>query len=152
MRTVILTALLLALLSPQLVSACSCREKPPAKEALKHSDAVFAGTVESITEAQLALSGSRYTSSWYRVVFRVSESWKGTNSTTLIVYTSTQSTACGFPFRVGSTYLVYAHETHQSKLTAPDLLTTSVCTRTAHRSQALDDIRTFGAGAKPKTP
>ena len=126
-----------AVTSP-LALSCSCIAPPPPKEALIQSHAVFAGKVESITEVN----------SWNKVVFRVTESWKGKGNATMTVYTHTQPSACGFLFKIGTGYIVYAYH-EQPSASEPVVLMTNICTRTALDSETLSDRKAFGPGSKP---
>lgn len=87
-----------------------------------------------------------------RVTFRVSETWKGTNTDRLIVYTNQGGGDCGYHFTQGSSYLVYAYSMpspiqSQSNFT---VLATSICTRTRDQSRAAEDLRVLGVGQQPK--
>jgi hypothetical protein len=92
----------LVALLPDCASACTCAwssaaPQERAERALKESTAVFAGEVVNISKGEPLT-----------VSFQVSEVWKGPEQETLEVSTSSQGSACGYPFSEGRKYLVYA--------------------------------------------
>jgi len=94
------------------------------------SNAVFAGTVVSIQEEQLE---SRY---WQIVArFQIQNVFKGLalDQKTVEVRTGHGGGDCGVSFKVGETYLVYAHSSE-------GVLHTSICSRTRPLAEARDDI------------
>ena len=99
--------------------ACSCRISPEpikkqVKDAYTESSAVFSGEVLEITQKD----------EWTVAVrIKVGKSWKGGFSQEIIINTSKESSMCGYAFRVGKKYLVYAYGTKK------DLSTTN-CSRT----------------------
>ena len=66
------------------------------------------------------------------VHFEVAATYRGTAAKELIVNTSNQSSACGYPFEEGHDYLVYASP-YQGELTA------GACTRTHEVTDAAND-------------
>jgi FlgD Ig-like domain len=63
------------------------------------------------------------------VTVRVEYAWKGASATSTIqVLTASSSAACGFSFRVGARYLIYANDSVDSP--APGELWASLCSRT----------------------
>ncbi len=122
--------------------ACSCAPPPPPQKALADSAAVFVGTVESIECEE----GTK------TVVLVVETAWKGVadGKGKLIVRTSSSGAACGFGFRERESYLVYAGRDDAG-------LSTNLCTRTRHLTQAAGDIEELNriaarapADAKPR--
>jgi hypothetical protein len=72
------------------------------------------------------------------VTLRVDRAWKGVDSSTVVVVTGMRDAECGFPFRRGGSYLVFAHR-------RPDgLLEAGICDRTARRWRAARTIRELG--------
>jgi len=69
-----------------------------------------------------------------RVRFRVYKSWKGAETNSITVSTTNICCICGYPFKVGEEYLVYASES----------LRTSVCTRTKNLEDAAEDLEFLG--------
>ena len=105
LASVVLTGLGLLVLLPDYASACSRAGGVTAKQEVEYAmsnpdSVVFSGEVvdaESVPGAMFA-----YT-------LRVSEVWKGPEQGTLKVYTSDPA-LCGYPFKEGQEYLVYAYE------------------------------------------
>jgi hypothetical protein len=114
----------------QTAFACSCVPPPPPVEALEQSDAVFSGKVLKVEQDD---------SGYGKIVtFRMLESWKGRKSRTVKVSTADNSAACGYAFRVGKKYLVYAHGEEE--------LHTNICTRTRALDNADGDLEALGPG------
>lgn len=108
------------------VRACTCIT-PPFEEMFDSSSSVFEGTVISIEQPESV--------GLVKVTFQVRRVWKGKSLDKIIVYTETQTIACGYPFgeKPGLTYLVYADE-HEGRLS------TYLCSRTQPRYQAVGDL------------
>jgi len=116
--------------------ACTCAPpKSPARE-LERSTAVFSGKVLEVKRHKR--TGDIF--GGVEAVFRVERAWKGVESRTVSVFTSAQSAACGYGFKEGSSYLVYAHGNAESKLS------TSICSRTRRLKDAREDLDELGAG------
>lgn len=103
--------------------ACSCRRPPVPNQALADATVVFSGQVKSIERVKSRLN----------VTFRVDKQWKGEPVQSLIVQTATTTAMCGYPFKVGQLYLVYANY-RQGRLQ------THQCSRTNLLSQAAEDL------------
>lgn len=96
--------------------ACSCGKELPIKETFEGTDAVFTGEVIEISQATQANFGLPAGESDWKlcknevlvVMFQVNEWLKGGQQPTCQVITNPDTTACGFPFKVGERYLVYA--------------------------------------------
>ncbi|SRR6266581_1796159 len=73
------------------------------------------------------------------VTFEVIAAWKGFTSGKVQVRTPAQGTACGFAFRVGQSYLVYADARTQG-----GGLTTDTCHRTKATAEAQADLQELG--------
>jgi len=135
---------LVIVFSSQKAFACSCLGRNTPVTEYKQVDAVFVGTVSKLGRRDSTFSD-------LRASFTISEGLKGAGSENIDVYTSSQGTACGFPFEEGSTYLVYAHRDPQTKE-----LSTSICGRTRTLSFGyVDDeveiLRSLSAGKlKPR--
>lgn len=111
------------LASGPVARACSCVEtKRTPEEALQGYDAVFLGRALAITGRE---APDAEMVDGVDVTLRVLESWKGGSSPgdRLVVRTNTDSASCGYPFHVGSTFLVWAR-------TSSGVLTTHLCDRT----------------------
>lgn len=121
----VLTVLGLLVLLPDCASACSCSgvsaaterkeferalSQPGSDEAkelaymvdwtLSHTGAVFSGKVVDVEKSS---SGDTL-----RVTLRVFEVWNGPRRETLEVSTLSAGAICGYPFKEGQEYLVYA--------------------------------------------
>jgi hypothetical protein len=99
--------------------ACSCVKGLTIKEEFERTDFVFIGDVIEITpgsQARVVLPiGLSSKSEWrldnYEVLivtFQVSEWLKGDGQSTCQTITAPHTAACGYPFKVGQRYLVYA--------------------------------------------
>lgn len=90
--------------------ACSCRTRGPACESFWTTTAVFDGTVVSIEpvsrEEHIGDKPIRLTA--HLVKLDVRQSWKGVDRPTIEVVTNSDEASCGFEFKVGRRYLVFA--------------------------------------------
>lgn len=109
--------------------ACSCVRPPAPNQALANAAVVFSGRVTNIERVKGRLN----------VTFRVDKHWKGTPGQSLTVQTSATTATCGYPFKVGQTYLVYADRRQGG-------LQTNQCSRTTLLSQAAEDLSVLGKG------
>lgn len=139
--TTSLTAVLLVLVwgGLQEVQACSCAGPLPPNQALQEASSVFTGTVVSIDSVEFSFD--TWTVLQHRVTLNVGQSWKGVDSTTVFVYTATNSAACGYYFEPGQEYLVYTYLWAELGEQS-----TGICTRTRHIQNAADDFTALGAG------
>ena len=114
--------------------ACACSCAPSEFYAdFAGSNAVFIGEVLDISSP-----GPEYPP-LVAVTLRVETSWKGaTASSTTHVVTASSEAACGFPFRVGARYLVYAYLPGVPP--ASDELWATLCTRTHETSPKDPDL------------
>jgi hypothetical protein len=128
-------------------SACECPPRPSLEDAFRQSALVFEGTVVAIQDRD---SGFRSVRSWFaerfagkvetnvesvgvEVELRVTDSWKGQSGVQSSVLTHKSTATCGFPFKVGAQYLVFA-----SDRTNPPVV--SLCSRTAPVTSAQEDL------------
>jgi hypothetical protein len=130
----------LAVVIPLLVAAaayaCSCAPPPSPKKSLEKAAAVFSGKVLKIEkdgEFELA------------VTFAVDQVWKGKEAKELVVRTGTNDGICGYKFKKGASYLIYAHESTRDEM---KYLVTNICTRTAALADAQEDLKELGEGKK----
>jgi len=127
------------------VFACSCAapESPPT--GFVHADAVFLGTVTGISAQPPAPSlldrlrswlGLPSTGPYYgrQVSVRVSDSWKGVTTATIELHTGFGDADCGYNFRVGSQYVIYATQGQTG-------LVTSICVRTIDVASGAADLQ-----------
>lgn len=125
-------AALFGVLAPQ-AEACSCSRSTMPCESYGSASAVFVGTVQSVGDAPL---GNTKDPVWTPRVFRfaVDKQYLGVSGTEIEVSTGRGGGDCGYRFQVGQQYLVYAYLDRNKRLT------TSICSRTTHYSQATDDL------------
>lgn len=122
---------------------CSCLKVPTAKEAFQGADVVFLGipVLAKLREKVLAdVQGRKIVNGHVEVKFRVLKSWKGVTTGYVWVSSEAQESACGYPFYLAHTYLVYARGKHT--------LETSSCDRTALENDALRDLKELGSARK----
>ena len=114
----------LAVLACVAPHACACSCAPTDfYAAFAGSHAVFLGEVLEIS------SPAPERPHQVSVTVRVENAWKGaTVSSTTHVLTASNDAACGFPFRVGARYLVYADRSDEPP--TPGELWASLCSRT----------------------
>ena len=139
------TLLALLALLPDCASAYSCAllgnsPEERAERALKESTAVFAGEVVEIDRPSLPLKSSIDP---VTVTFRVSESWKGPERGMLKVRTPVSGVSCGYSFRSGESYLVYASE---ASIVEGEGLEVLLCSETKPLSEASADLEALGNG------
>ena len=118
-----------------LAARCDCMGPGTAQAARTHSDAVFVGVAASVRDT-LVLEDPGRRQAYTAVTFRVRSGWKGVRTRNVTVLTSLNT--CGYPFRQGESYLVYARRAPVGEIRP---LLTSICTRTAVEREAAADIR-----------
>jgi hypothetical protein len=87
-------------------SACTCAEPSP-EAAYERASVVFVGTVISIDRSLSQRLGLSSSGDWL-IRFAVTRRWKGVPSGSELIRAPLTGEACGYPFREGGTYLVYA--------------------------------------------
>jgi hypothetical protein len=143
LASLLLTALGAVFLIPDCASACSCSisgsQKEKVESAVSDSEAVFSGEVVHFEKGADSMFGPTET-----VSFRVSEVWKGPQRETLEVSTPTQGIACGYAFKEGQEYLVYAYTGKQG-------LETDLCSLNKPLSKAEAELALLGnSSEQPK--
>ena len=143
---VLLVAVFVTLL-PDCASACDCAVLPGSQQqiadrALEKATAVFSGEVVEIDRPSLPLTSSIAP---VAVTFRVSEVWKGPEQGTLEVKTPVSGASCGYSFRSGESYLVYASETSMVEGEGLEVL---LCGETNQLSEAGANLEALGHGRK----
>ena len=138
--SVALTTLTLMLASAGEALACSCMPSGPPCQGAFEVDAVFAGTVSSISaipaegpplrpnEARLPRA--------LRVEFVDVQGFRGVQGAALTILTAGSGPACGYTFTQGQRYLVYA-----SRNSDGTGLITGICSRTRLLADAGEDLR-----------
>ena len=106
---------------------------------------IFLGQVVNIKKVKVKLSGG---DTWhnYQVTFKVDRYWKGSDSSEAIVLTSVGGGDCGFRFRKGESYIVFADM-------IGNRLRTGICDLTAESRYAANFIKGLKLGdGKQPTP
>jgi hypothetical protein len=144
-----LICLLFLAAAPTPADACSCMASGPPCQAFWAADAVFTARVtaiEPLSEPREALS-ERPSDSWpttsRRVTLSILEAFRGVTGRTVAVYTGAGGGDCGYLFKVGGTYVVYAKRWPRSAAStspAPGRLYANICSRTAPLEQAAEDL------------
>lgn len=145
-------AMVLFAFAAEELAACSCIPPRPPNEAFADAHAVFEGKVVAVDDQSTALRkawdalGEKLgrNSGWedyerrhgFKVVFQVTKMWKGPVTKRLVLYTGRGGGDCGFPFKKGEVYVVYAY-------CDKAYCSTGICTRTRPRSAAAEDLRYF---------
>jgi hypothetical protein len=120
-------AVLLASILPGVSYPCSCLPTNTPSDEYQLHGVVFIGTVIAIEPNTIYYDG-------YLVTLRVVQRWKGAPDSETKVWTAADPTACGFPFELDSTYLVYADAWDSTRSF------TSWCTRTCIIQGADEDL------------
>jgi len=131
-------AMISVLFTPAIL-ACSCVETPPVGAALLQAKAVFVGEVEQISlKRRWSKKGEELTyEPRLTVAFAVDRSWKGVPTPRIEISTSKDSASCGFDFKLGERYLVFADDSRRG-------LAAGLCSRIAHLSEASADLAELG--------
>ena len=114
--------------------ACSCETPRLPCDATWRSAAVFTGKVISIAPAPPLRVGNDYDVSGHLVVLEVSETFRGASAKMIQVRARVGSDDCSYPFEIGKSYLVYAHQYPTGDLN------TGRCTRTRPIGAADGDL------------
>ena len=103
---------LVVVLAPLSAAACSCISSGPACQAYWTTDAVFDGTVARIVPVPRVetIEGREFVSEDLLLTLRVHRAWKGVQPGDIEVTTSSNGGACGYEFKKGERYLVFAHQ------------------------------------------
>jgi len=114
--------------------ACSCAGFGPAcVEAVSpQASAVFLGTVLAISPSSRT-SQSNVLGDMLDVTLSIQESYRGASSERVVITTPSSEAACGFPFKKGEQYVVYASEYERK-------LFTSICQRTLPAKAVAKDL------------
>jgi Tissue inhibitor of metalloproteinase len=112
-RPVLLACLTLAsfLLLRATAVACTCLPIGPACQAFWTTDAVFDATVEAVEPVKpVDSTAPKSPQAWGENIVKLSvrQSWKGVGAGPVEVVTADNSAACGYQFKPGRRYLVFA--------------------------------------------
>ena len=133
------------LTSDTRLAACECVGPISPCLAAEQSQAVFVGRVTGISDVEPpSQGGARFFAK--RVVFTVTETFRGDLPEGVTVFTGSGGGDCGFKFDAGKTYLVYAHQEKSGQLS------TGICARTREAtSGARSEIQELRAlAAEPR--
>jgi hypothetical protein len=120
---------LLVLSTPRDSAACSCVPDVPLCESFWSSDAVFEGEVVEVTDRKDAPTPFAKR----RARFTVARVWRGDVPASVDVMTGSGGGDCGYGFRKGRKYLVYASEGQSG-------LVTNSCSPTKPLDRAAPDL------------
>lgn len=135
-RVLFLLSVAVIALTADTALGCTCDAPQSPAQELKRATAVFSGKVVKIKrDKKVADIFARV-----EAVFKVKRVWKGVEQETISVFTSSISTACGYGFKKGITYLVYAYGNEEGKLY------TSICSRTDRFEDWHEDMEELGPG------
>jgi hypothetical protein len=135
-----LLVFVLILASPAAVSACSCIGDIPLCQSFWRADAVFTGEIVSFESVKPQQPFSR------RVArIRVQRAWRGKVEGVVHVTTGAGGGDCGYTFRPGTQYVVYAYRTTNGSWT------TSICSPTKPLEKADADLEYFKKAEAPST-
>lgn len=130
-RVLLSSALFCAVfLTGRPAEACTCLGGAAPCQAFFDVPAVFVGKVQSISE-HTGASGF----SGRRVHLDVAEAFRGVTSQEVDIDTGNGGGDCGYPFKVGESYLVYAYLEKDGQT-----LSTGICTRTKPLRDAQNDL------------
>jgi hypothetical protein len=131
-------------LVPTRAQACKCVVEANIERAAARADVVFRGRVLDVAEAMGPVAQQPERMTAYRQV-RVERlaSYQGTVPEAVTLRTGLGDGDCGFPFRVGEEYLVFAERHPGAELS------TDICTRTARIQDAEEDLAYFGDPQAP---
>lgn len=129
-------------INPANSYACSCAKPVSVKEEFERAKAVFYGKVMEIKD-QKDPDGYMVK----KVLFEVKNTWKGVSKSQMIMVTGQGGGDCGFEFRKGEEYLVYANDS--SLYGDMGYLFTGICNLTNQYSDAKNDLLILGEGTPP---
>jgi Carboxypeptidase regulatory-like domain len=152
--------------SVDIAVACTCMSTPSPCESFKDTPVVFVGLVTSIEENKIDIVrfGEKQTiRTGLLARFTVEEPLKGINQTTVEVATGGGSGDCGYPFKQGRRYLVYAYQSEGEALNSSmsrtviggrsgiaARLSANICSRTRPLENATDDVELLQGLVKGK--
>lgn len=135
----ILLGVCLVTMLPRAAQACSCYASGPPCQGAFSADSVFAATVAGIEEIPdtdpSTPPGSVRLGQPVRIVLKEVERYLGSGSVPGFVMTAGSGASCGYAFKSGERYLIYAHRDSAGNLVA------SICSRTRPIADADEDLR-----------
>jgi len=129
-------SLFVFMVSAPAVSACSCMPERPPCEGFGEAKAVFIGKVTGAKEQREHRDehGKVFKYDVGEIYFNVEESFFGMPATRAVIHSGTGGGDCGYWFRRGERYLVYAYGESLNSLG------TNICTRTRPLADAGEDL------------
>jgi hypothetical protein len=127
---------LLVCLGQASTDACTCAQTQLSRHEIHSTAALFSGRctkIEKVTDSHRA-----------KVSFDVKSVWKGMLGKTVVIRTPASEAACGYTFRVGGDYMVYAYDRGR-----PGEPYTGLCTHTKPLAKAAIDKALFGSSLSP---
>src|SRR5439155_1014942 len=117
--------------------ACSCMSSGPPCQNYFQVEAVFSGTVRSISQIDVKDDAPYDQPRRQRLVhFTVERAFRGIQGATADVTTGFGGGDCGYAFKTGERYLVYAY-----RLKGGSQLGTGICSRTRRLTEADEDLQ-----------
>ncbi len=129
----VFAAVVLVVFLTPTAKACSCMDSGPPCQAYWPASAVFTGQVIQVTTFTRDQDLRGYPQKLVR--FAVSQTFRGVSGITVETITGNGGGDCGYPFKVGQSYLVYAYGDQKT-----DKLHASICSRTRLLSEASEDL------------
>ena len=126
--TLVLLAVGVSVTPARSASRCDCVQNGPPCQSAWLADEIILGRVVSLRESQADSFFSKI------VRFQVTETFRGTATGEVEVWTGVGGGDCGFPFTSGETYLIYARRESSGRLS------TSICSRTRTAASAAEDL------------
>lgn len=139
-----LAAVFFILFASSIALACSCvRSRPPCNY-YGTTDAIFLGRVVGSAQRKTYVdeNGNKTVYDVGTIRFLVLENYKGAPGYEVEIHSGTGGGDCGYWFLRNETYVVYAYRNKET-----GALSTSICTRTSHVSDAEEDL-TYLRGLK----
>jgi hypothetical protein len=131
-----LTIFFLILFCLKDADACSCRESKPPCGGINKTSIVFSGEVLDVTvhpEERTEAFKDNMPFIGVKAQVKVLEAFSNLTAKNLIVETGTGGGDCGFDFKAGEKYLIYAYE-------FKGRIITTICSRTKALSKAQNDV------------
>lgn len=139
-RLIVAVALVVLLVFTPATWACICNQTETVAEALEHAVYVFSGEVVAVRSTRVPWFDTGETIDGYAYTFAVEKVWKGDPVAELVIVSGDGSGDCGYIFKRGMTYMVYADHDYMVPDEPPGTLYTSICSRTALLRVATVDL------------
>ena len=133
--------LFVAMLTTESVFGCSCMGGSTPCHAFGGSSAVFVGTVIAVKTAERNPAAKPSEVDWTPRTFKfsVEQAYLGVEGAEVEVATGMGGGDCGYDFKLGERYLVYAYRSGEN-----NRLATGICTRTKPYAMANEDLAFLG--------